>query len=96
MAGGTVVLPEREVEEIQGTPGGEWRVVVFDNDHNTFDEVIGILQIATGCSLEEAEMETWEIHHQGRSIVHYAGEEECRRVAEVIATIGIQVVVEPF
>ena len=33
---------------------GDHIVIVFDNDHNTWDEVIGILQKATGCSLEEA------------------------------------------
>ena len=38
----------------------DYIVIVFDNEYNTWEEVIGILQKATGCSLEEAEMETWE------------------------------------
>jgi ATP-dependent Clp protease adapter protein ClpS len=73
---------------------GEYLVIVFNNDHNTFDQVITILQKATGCSLEEAEMETWEVHHMGKSVVHHADQEECQRVAAIIATIGIRVAVE--
>jgi ATP-dependent Clp protease adapter protein ClpS len=73
---------------------GEFIVIVFNNDHNTYDEVITILQKATGCSLEEAEMETWEIDHTGRSVVHHGERAECERAASVIATIGIKVAVE--
>src|SRR5437588_4814889 len=73
----------------------EYVVIVFDNEFNTWPEVIGILQKATGCSAEEAWMETWEVHHTGRSVVHHADQPECERVAAIIATIGIQVAVEP-
>lgn len=87
---GTIERPE-----VESTPGGStdsgWRVVVFDNDFNTVDEVVMILMIATECPQDEACMETWEVHHLGKSIVHYSGEKECRRVAEVISTIGIRV-----
>jgi ATP-dependent Clp protease adapter protein ClpS len=79
-------------EETQRT--SEYVVIVFNNDYNTFDEVIHILQKATGCSLEEAEMETWEIDALGKSFVHHAEQEECQRVAAIIATIGIRVAVE--
>jgi ATP-dependent Clp protease adapter protein ClpS len=72
----------------------DYIVIVFNNEVNTFDEVIGILQKATGCSLEEAQMETWEVHHTGRSVVHHGDQAECERAASVIATIGIQVAVE--
>jgi ATP-dependent Clp protease adapter protein ClpS len=73
---------------------GDYVVIVFNNDVNTYDEVILILQKATGCSLEEAEMETWEIDHTGRSFVHYGDQAECERAAAIIATIGIRVAVE--
>jgi ATP-dependent Clp protease adapter protein ClpS len=72
--------------------GGNWIVTVYDNDKNTWEEVIVILMIATECAYEEAEMETWEVHHLGRSVVHRASESKCKQVAEVIATIGIRVV----
>ena len=73
---------------------GEYLVIVFNNEVNTYEEVTSILQKATGCTLEEAEMETWEIDHTGRSIVHHGEQAECERAAAIIATIGIRVAVE--
>lgn len=94
MPAGTVVDPRPEIRDSQGSNSGDWIVIVFNNEYNTFDQVIGILREATGCSRSEAEMETWEVHHLGRSIVHHAEKEECDRVAAIIATIGIRVAVD--
>jgi hypothetical protein len=80
-----------EVENRQPTGTGGWLVTVFNNDHNTYEEVIHILQVATGCNADEAYMETWEVDHLGSSVVHQAAREECGRVSGVIATIGIRV-----
>lgn len=64
---------------------------MFNNETNTYDQVIDILMRATGCGFEEAALETWEIDHLGASVVHHGGEEICRDAAAVIATIGIRV-----
>ena len=74
-----------------GSGGSTWVVTVFNNDHNTAEEVIHILMVATQCDSEEALMETWEIHHLGKSVVHHGVQEECETVATVIAQIGIEV-----
>ena len=84
------LLPDLE-ERVPGTGDGDFIVIVFDNPINTFDEVTGILQKATGCPLREAEMETWEVHHLGKSVVHHGSEPECERAAGIIRTIGILV-----
>jgi ATP-dependent Clp protease adapter protein ClpS len=68
-----------------------WIVTVFDNNHNSFEEVIMILLIATQCSMKEAEIETWEVHNLGRSVVHHGSREECERAAAVISQIKIAV-----
>jgi len=82
------------IDEPVFDPTGDHIVIVFDNDYNTWDEVILVLQKATGCSLEEAENETWEVHHLGRSVVHHGDRDECHRAATIIRTIGIKVAVE--
>jgi len=73
----------------------EWRsgyiVVVYDNDFNTFEQVVMILLVATSCTMEEAEIETWEVHHLGKSVVHSGGKQECERAASIIRRIGIRV-----
>jgi ATP-dependent Clp protease adaptor protein ClpS len=83
-------LDRPEIEE-QDTSLGQYIVTVYDNDYNTVEEVIVILMAATGCCMEEAEMETWEVHHLGQSVVHHGAEQECRQVAEIIGKIGIRV-----
>lgn len=70
-------------------------VTVFNNDVNTYDEVITVLMFATACDAEEAYIEAWEIDHFGSCIVHRADENECRGAADVITTIGIAVEVSP-
>jgi ATP-dependent Clp protease adapter protein ClpS len=71
--------------------GEGWIVTVYNNDVNTDQEVIHILMVATSCDLAEAEMETWEVHNLGKSVVHHADKQECENVAAVIAQIGIEV-----
>lgn len=85
---------ERPLEETQGPgTGGGYIVTVYNNEHNTYDEVMMILMVATQCDADEAYMETWEIDHMGKSVVHRACEEDCQNVADVISTIGIEATV---
>jgi ATP-dependent Clp protease adapter protein ClpS len=88
-----VSLPDQDEEIADSNVGGGsgFLVIVYDNDKNTWDQVVGILQKATGCTLEEAEIETWEVDNLGKSVVHHAGQEECERAAGIIRTIGIRV-----
>lgn len=84
------ILPARQND--QGTRGhGGWIVTVYNNETNTYDEVIMILIAATGCTIDEAAIETWEIDHLGKSVVHFGHASECEAVAAVISTIGIRV-----
>lgn len=83
------ILPAIQPDAAVGSAG--WIVTVFNNEFNTYDEVIMILMAATGCTIEEAAIETWEIDHLGKSVVHFGYADECRTVAAVISTIGIRV-----
>lgn len=77
-------------ERIEFSDSG-YMVIVYDNSHNTVEEVIAILLEATACSIEEAVQETMEVHELGKSVVHHSGKHECDFVAMVIRTIGIRV-----
>lgn len=89
-APGVIERPLLDDETSSGF-GHRWIVTVFNNETNSYQEVIDILMRATGCDEEEAWIETWEIDHLGRSVVHHAEEEECNRVGQVISQIGIHV-----
>ena len=80
---------EPEITDSNTGNGDIWMVTVYDNPYNTFDEVIEILIRATKCSHTEAEMETWEIHNLGKSIVHSGSNEVCQTVADIISSIGV-------
>lgn len=84
-----IELPEVSDGDTSG--GAFYIVTVFNNDHNTDVEVIDILMRATACPRDEAELETWEIDHLGRSVVHYGDQTVCEAAAEVIRQIGIRV-----
>jgi ATP-dependent Clp protease adapter protein ClpS len=87
----TIIERPELQEDGPGTGSPGWIVTVYDNDYNTEDEVILVLIKATACSLDEARMETWEIHNLGKSVVHHGEADECGNVAAVIAQIGIRV-----
>lgn len=81
-----------EIEAMDVSEGGAgWIVTVFNNEVNTWEEVVDILRRATYCTFEEAWNETWEIDNLGMSVVHHGDESECQRAADTIATIGIKV-----
>jgi ATP-dependent Clp protease adapter protein ClpS len=86
------IIEKPQIDDGSGSETGDlWVETVFNNDYNTWDEVVNILIKATGCSLNEAEMETWEIDNLGKSVVHHGEKDECHSAAEVIRQIGIRV-----
>lgn len=88
------ILPDI-IEELYSQSDKGWKVTVFNNETNSYEEVMSILMIATGCDSEEAYIETWEIDHYGQCVVHRANQELCEFSAKIIGTIGIKVEVAP-
>lgn len=70
---------------------GPWIVILYNCDCHTFDDVIGILQKAIGCSVEKGFQIALEVHTKGRAICYSGSKEDCDRVASVIASIRLQV-----
>ncbi len=56
--------------------GGEWRVIVLNDDHNTFDHVASTLaRVIPGASLEAGYRFAEQIHSGGQAIV-WSGQKE--------------------
>lgn len=70
---------------------GGWVVILYNCDCHTFEDVEGILQIATKCTRDVAEFFAWKVHLDGRAIVFRSGRAECERVASIIGSVGLQV-----
>ena len=70
----TVELPR--VDEPGTGLGGAWRVIVLNDDHNTFDGVAAALaRIVPGVTLEQGYKIADKIHNTGQAIV-WAGQRE--------------------
>ncbi|SHK09734.1 ATP-dependent Clp protease adaptor ClpS [Rhodothermus profundi] len=81
-------VPEVTVEE-ETRLDAPWRVILYNDDVHTFDEVIFQLMKATGCSLPEAEALTWKVHTEGKAAVYEGSFEACFRVQGVLREIQL-------
>jgi ATP-dependent Clp protease adaptor protein ClpS len=70
------------------------RVILYNDDWHTFDEVIAQLVKAGACDAAEAEIHAWRVHTEGRSQVFHGPREDCERVAAVLREIRLQVEVD--
>ncbi|WP_457652340.1 ATP-dependent Clp protease adaptor ClpS [Rhodocaloribacter sp.] len=82
--------PEVEVaEETEERLDAPWRVILYNDEIHTFDEVIFQLIKATGCTVAEAEAMVWKAHMEGKAAVFEGTFEECFRVQGVLNEIGL-------
>jgi len=88
MATETLTRPTVDSEKKLDHP---WRVVLYNCDCHSMDEVVFALQRATGCSLEKAESIMYEAHQRGRAICYSGPKLECERVVSVLRTTKLQV-----
>ena len=68
-----------------------WRVILYNDNWHTFDEVIQQLQKATGCSVDHASHIADEVHTRGRATAYTGEKDTCKRVASVLREIQLQV-----
>lgn len=81
-------------DDIGSRLGAPWKVVLYNDDIHTFDEVITQLQKALRCSRQRAENIAFEAHTRGKAIA-YAGEfEDCFQVMGVLREIQLIVEIE--
>lgn len=77
------------MEEEQTDEDTPWRVILFNDEVHTFDEVIGQLIKATGCSQSKAEKLTMKVHNEGKATVYEGSFEECFEVNGVLKEIEL-------
>ena len=89
--------PEVDVdvaEETEERMDHPWRVILYNDDIHSFDEVIHQLIKATGCSSQQAEKHAWTVHTQGKDAVFEGSFEECFRVQGVLREIQLVTEIE--
>jgi ATP-dependent Clp protease adaptor protein ClpS len=87
----TIVQPAAGLESSTAKPA---RVILYNDDWHSFDDVIHQLVKAGACDAAEAEVHAWRVHTEGRSLVFHGARADCERVAQVLREIRLQVEVD--
>jgi ATP-dependent Clp protease adaptor protein ClpS len=66
-----------------------YKVVLFNDNVHTFDEVIHQVCKAIDCAAEHAEAIANEVHTRGKSIVFNGDMSECLRVSSILEEIAL-------
>jgi len=90
MSGLTLTL----TEVLEATPDVEVieqsRVILFNDEWHSFEEVIDQLILAINCSAKTAEEMAWTVHTQGQCEVFTGGMEDCLEVSAVLEAIELK------
>jgi len=70
------------------------KVILFNDEIHTFDEVIGQIIKATGCDQAKAESLTWEVHSAGKACVYEGEMPHCVQVSAVLEEIDLTTQIE--
>ena len=83
--------PEQIEEIVTQEPA---KVILFNDEVHTFEEVITQLIKAIRCGQQKAESLAWEAHNSGRAIV-YSGElPKCMEVSGILEEIELMTQIE--
>jgi len=87
----STIKPEKEVEVLTYEPA---KVILFNDESHTFDEVVGQLIKALKCDTVKAESIAWEAHSNGKALVFSGDMAECLIVNGVLEEIALHTQIE--
>ncbi|HEY4612284.1 MAG TPA: ATP-dependent Clp protease adaptor ClpS [Bacteroidota bacterium] len=91
----TIERPVLEDESDQDVKTQEpAKVILFNDEVHTFDEVIEQIIKATRCPRPRAEALTWEVHNSGKAMVFEGPVNECMKVSGVLEEIALHTQIE--
>ncbi|MCL4547166.1 MAG: ATP-dependent Clp protease adaptor ClpS [Bacteroidetes bacterium] len=80
------IVPEEDEEVTVALP---YKVVLFNDDWHSFDEVINQIVKAVKCSYEEARSFAFEAHVKGKAVVFNGELSKCLKVTSVLEEISL-------
>jgi ATP-dependent Clp protease adaptor protein ClpS len=82
---------EKDTDELVESPA---RVILYNDEVHTFEEVIGQIIKATRCDTAKAEALTWEVHSSGKADVYEGPMPECLQVSGILEEIALHTQIE--
>lgn len=70
------------------------KVILFNDEVHTFDEVIEQIIKALGCTYSRAEALTMQVHHTGKAVVYEGEMTRCVQVSAVLEEIALMTQIE--
>ena len=86
-------IEETIIEDSTGTTDAA-KVILYNDEVHTFEEVIIQLIKAIACSPEEAESIAWEVHSKGKAMVYEGEMPDCLRVSGILEEIALHTQIE--
>lgn len=80
------LVPEVEEETAVGLP---FKVLLFNDDWHSFDEVIAQLEKALKCSFDLARDYAFEAHIKGKACIFNGVLEECLKITSILEEIAL-------
>jgi ATP-dependent Clp protease adapter protein ClpS len=72
-----------------------YKVILFNDDNHSMEEVVAQIICAIHCTPEEATRIMLEAHNSGRAIVITANYERCEHVESILSEIRLGTKIEP-
>ena len=70
------------------------KVILFNDEWHTFDEVIDQIIKAVKCNRGKAESLTWEVHSKGKACVYNGDMTQCLKVSSILEEIALHTQIE--
>lgn len=70
------------------------KVILFNDEVHSFDEVIIQLMKAINCTPQQGEDYAWEVHTKGKACVYSGDLNECLKVSSVLEEIALHTQIE--
>lgn len=89
----TEILEEKDTDviDISTIPA---KVLLFNDEIHSFDEVIFQLMKAIKCSPAQGEDFAWEVHTKGKACVFSGEMNDCLRVSSILEEIALHTAIE--
>ncbi len=78
-----------ELEDVETSASEPWRVILYNDEDHTFEEVIAQLIKAIQCTKEKASELTFEVHHHGSAVVYEGEFDKALRVKAILEEIDL-------
>ncbi len=77
------------IEEVDAGVKIPFKVILYNDDYHTFEEVIVQLIKAIKCSFEKARDYAFEVHVKGKAVVYTGDITKCLQVSSVLQEIDL-------